>query len=242
MDADELELWNGRPETRNALYELYRHEIDKIVEATIYRMGLPKHADYDAIVSAGHIGSLHAIAKFEVSKGLSFPNFAQWRIRGEMLDELRKSDIGRSVRSIVNQRLRAELELWRKLNREPTQDEVCKHLDWDARQYLLSTTRAQSSIDTVLNRKSADARPTTLKDRVYVPTGRDLESTFREITRGLSIQEQTILYLYYWCGTSMKQTGAAMGLSESRISQMHSDLITKLKTTAGERFADALRA
>ena len=242
MDAEEKKLWQGRPETRNALYDLYRHEIDKIVEATIHRMGLPVSVDYDALVSAGHVGALQAIAKFDLCKGLTFGTFAQWRIRGAIIDELRHSDIKRSVRSIVTQRLQAERDLHEQLQREPTQDEVCELLGWDARQYLLSTRRGQSSIDTVLNRKSGYERPVTLKDRVYVPQGRDLESTFREITRGLNIQEQTILYLYYWCGTTMKLTGQAMGLSESRVSQMHTQLMAKLKTTAGERFVDALRA
>ena len=241
MDADEIELWQGRPETRNALYDRYRHEIDKIVEGTIYKMGLPKHADYDALVSAGHLGSLQAINKFEPGKGLSFANFAQWRIRGAMLDELRSSDISRSVRQVVTQRLQAEQDLWAVLGRLPTQDEVCKHLGWDAKQYLLSTARGQSSIDIVIDRRG-EHRPRTARDLIASPTGRDVESVFREITRGLNIQEQTLLYLYYWCGTPMKQTGAAMGLSESRISQMHSALIDKLKTSAGDRLVDALRA
>ncbi len=204
--------------------------------------GLPKHCDYDALVSAGHLGSLSAIDSFDPSKGHAFGTYAPWRIRGAMLDELRKSDIGRSVRRIVTDRLQAEQDLWHELGRMPTQDEVCQRLGWDQRQYLLSTRRAQSSIDIVVNRRGGETRPRYARDLIVTPTGRDFDAVFREVTRGLNIQEQTLLYLYYWCGTPMKLTGQAMGLSESRVSQMHSALIEKLKVSGGERFVDALRA
>jgi len=198
----------------------------------------PPHIDMDDLVSWGVVGLLDAIDKYDPSKEALFSTYAQFRIRGAVLDHLRSLDwIPRSVRHKAAVIEKATRELEGAHGRPATEDEVAAHLGLTLGEYqdLLSKVgeMALFSIDDfgagggevrfgaeVLGDEEDPARAMLRSERVRL---------LAEAIRRLPEREQTVISLYYQEDLTMKEVGQVLGLTESRVSQIHSQAVLRLK-------------
>ncbi len=222
--------WSRRhePEVREAIVAEYFDMCMAMVKRKIRRTSTV--VDRAGIESAALLGLLQAIDGFKPEKGFKFVTYAQHRIRGAMIDACRDQDhMSRLGRQRVSKQKAAESRLSSELGRKPTYDEVLYEAD-------LTT-------DDVLHDKK---HPVSLQSKrgeiLFKSLGSDsltspfLQSdTFRDFTRGIDIEAQTILYLYFYRQASMSLIGKALGLSESRVSQIMAKLLGDFRQRGKER-------
>jgi len=231
---------------RNRLIELYLPTVRLIALRLVANM--PDSVDPEDLVSAGVFGLTEAIEDFDLARGFKFETFSFWRIRGAMIDQLRELDpVPRLVRQQNAQFAAAMAELFGRFGRPATEQEMADHLkislaqvDKLARQahsmptaslsaptWITDTQRVVSLGDALPDRRSEDPRRRSEDPR---QRARRYE-TLSIVCKGLSRRERLLLILYYYEGVTMKEIGLTLDLSESRVSQMHTELIDRLKTT-----------
>lgn len=218
---------------------LVRYNADRIYSK------LPDEVDLDDLIQAGSFGLKDAIESFDPNRGVKFETYCAPRIRGAILDELRNMDwVPRLVRSRSSKVIQASRQLEMKLGRAPTQEEIAAHLGVPADEFekMLKDSSAVSQVS--LSRKwfesdsDKDVREVdVLQDKtsdspLQILHQRDIKDL---ITRGLSRSEKMILVLYYYEEMTMKEIGDALELSESRVSQMHSSIIARLRSQLANR-------
>jgi len=204
---------------------------------------LPDHVSIDDLYSAGIIGLIDAIDKYDASQGIPFEYYAKIRVRGAMLDEIRSMDwIPRSLRQKSSLLEKTCLTLEQRLGRYPSDEEIAEELEIGIDEYhqLLDETKGISLLpenvhDTICEAKEA-AHLASQSDELFVHTyQREIQSMLAEVIAGLPHKEQVILSLYYHEELTMKEIGAVMGFTESRISQIHTKAILKLRTRLAKR-------
>ncbi len=246
-----LEVWSeykktGSEQLRNQLMENYLHLVKYNAER-IYSK-LPDEVDVDDLMSAGIFGLMDAIDAFDLDRGVKFETYCAPRIRGAILDELRSMDwVPRLVRSRSSIVEKARRSLQMQLGRKPTDDELCEKMGVDDDEYAKIRKDAGAVGVVSLSRKwfetdsNKDVREIdVLKDAKQVNPfkvvqKRDLKEL---ITKGLSRAERLIVILYYYEEMTMKEIGVTLDLSESRVSQMHSSILARLKAQLQHRGAD----
>ena len=224
-------------ETRNRLIEHYmplvRRRADRI------RTKLPREIELDDLISAGSVGLIDAIRAFDPERGVKFETFCIPRVQGAMLDELRSMDWApRMVRSKTSKLNEADKILVGKFGRRPTEEELASFLELpvdDVRQTMVDSSRVNmSSLDKKWNDPSGDgdvSEVDVLPDkRSQAPMERlERAEIIRKCTQGLTQKEKMIIILYYYEDMTMKEIGASLDLSESRVSQMHSAIVKRMK-------------
>lgn len=246
-DVEVEQMWeqffaNRNDATRNALMENYL-SIVKYTAERIYAK-LPDKVELDDLISAGIFGLMDALNAYDPARGVKFATYCSPRIRGAILDELRSMDwVPRLVRSRAHQLTNATRTLEAHLGRLPTDKEIAGELDLNMADFQrlqrdanavgvisLSTTLDSDGekdiceIDIIEDRKS--------KDPMIEAQKRDLKGL---LTKGLTRAERLILVLYYYEEMTMKEIGATLDLSESRVSQMHSSIVARLKAQMDSR-------
>ncbi|MHC5057334.1 MAG: sigma-70 family RNA polymerase sigma factor [Planctomycetota bacterium] len=227
----------GDEATRHELIEAYlplaRHAAERL------KGKLPMCVDIREMISAGAVGLIDAVDKFDPARGILFETYCSVRIRGAILDDLRSSDwVPRAIREKAHHLDRAKLELAFELGREPEEEEIAERMGLSAVEFeaLLKDVdvRSQLSIEGA-GSDGADDRDT---QRIELIEDRSQEQPLdavqlkelREIaTRGLSDKEQRVMSMYYFDGMTMKEIGAILGISESRVCQVHSQIIKLLR-------------
>ncbi|MEQ9616898.1 MAG: FliA/WhiG family RNA polymerase sigma factor [Phycisphaerales bacterium] len=220
-------------------YPLVKYNADRIYAR------LPDEVDIEDLISAGLFGLMDAIDAFDLDRGVKFETYCAPRIRGAVLDELRSMDwVPRLVRSRSSKVDQARNALEMRLGRKPTVDEISKHLGVDEEE-LKKILRDGSAVSiSSLSRtcyqtdSSKDVREIDIveDERQSNPLSeiqrRDLKNL---ITKGLSRAERLIVVLYYYEEMTMKEIGITLDLSESRVSQMHSSILARLKAQMQHR-------
>jgi RNA polymerase sigma factor for flagellar operon FliA len=252
--TDAEQLWKqykaaGTRTLRNRLMEIYL----PLVKYTAERIAtkLPDEVDVGDLMSAGIFGMIDAIEAFDLSRGVKFETYCAPRIRGAILDELRTMDwVPRLVRSRAHKLENATRALETELGRLPTDDEVARRLGVSRDEFdkLIRDATAVSLVS--LSRRFYDGDSSkdmcemdVLEDKrgidpVMEIQRRDLRDL---VTRGLSRAERLILILYYYEEMTMKEIGATLDLSESRVSQMHSSIINRLRNQLRGRHRELQR-
>lgn len=227
----------GAEAARNALVEHYLY----LVRFAAERVGakLPEEVDVDDLMSAGVFGLVDALDAFDLTRGVKFETYCAPRIRGAILDELRTMDwVPRLVRHRSHKLERVTRTLEVELGRLPTEEEISARLDVGAEQFQRVIRDANAVSVVSLSRKhyDGDAQRDVLEldllqdARQADPMSRVQKDDLKElITRGLSRAERLIVVLYYYEQMTMKEIGATLDLSESRVSQMHSATLLRLK-------------
>ncbi|MGK5092617.1 RNA polymerase sigma factor FliA [Deltaproteobacteria bacterium TL4] len=200
----------------------------------------PPSIEKEELYQAGMLGLLDAVDKFEPSKDVQFKTYAEFRIRGAILDELRAMDwIPRSVRSAVSTLEEAHHQLTAKLQREPSDREVAKYLDMSLPEYheFLAKARPLSIMSFEDFGGGEDAQ-----DILEIIADPNVEDPFTKLTLSqsrlevaqaiekLAEQEQLILSLYYEEELNLKEIGEILGITESRVSQIRTKIILKLRS------------
>lgn len=206
---------------------------------------LPSHISLDDLISSGIIGLIDAIHKFDPSKNISFKTYAEFRIKGAILDELRSLDwIPRSVRKKSHVIEKAYAELERHLGRPAEAEEVCQALGLDLEEFfqLLDETKAVSLVELEgvwkANRSAPEVTETEISEILQDDNVRDpfLALHFSELQEimvraidSLPDKEKLLVSLYYYEELTMKEIGEIMGYTESRISQLHTQAVLRLR-------------
>ena len=247
-DRDMKEVWleykAGKTESmRNALMENYLHLVRYNAER-IYQK-LPDEVELDDLMSAGIFGLMDAIDKFDLEHKVKFETYCAPRIRGAILDELRSMDwVPRLVRSRSSKMDSAKKQLEVTLGRSPTPEETAAKMGLPMDEYEKVAKDARATGVVSLNRKwfetdsSKDVREIdVLEDRKSNDPVREIQRRdLKELmTKGLSRAERLIIILYYFEEMTMKEIGATLDLSESRVSQMHSSILVRLRSQMADR-------
>jgi len=216
------------------------------------RAALPPSVDHGDLVSYGMIGLIDAIERFDVKRSVKFETFAIPRIRGAMLDELRALDwVPRSVRARGRELERAMTKLQSSLRRDPTEEELAAELDIPIEEVheRLDASAAMSIVAlediTTVGGDEGDrvSLLDTLADVGAEEPGQAIEA---EETRAALIgaidslidRERSVIVLYYFEGFTLARIGDILGVTESRISQIHSKAVLSLRARMAEALAE----
>ena len=228
---------------RNRLIERYMPLVKYNGERIWSR--LPDGVELDDLISAGVFGLMDAIDAFDMSRGVKFETYCVPRIRGAMLDELRTMDwVPRLVRSKASKLGEAMRTLQARHGRTPTAQELSEHMGISVQEVEKMQSDANAVNLVSLNKKWYEtdsykdvSEIDILEDkRGEDPTKRiQKNDLMRLVTKGLNRNERLIMILYYYEELTMKEIGATLELSESRVSQMHSNIVQRLQIQLGKR-------
>ena len=222
---------------RNRLVEMYLPLVKYNGERIWSR--LPEGVELDDLVSAGVFGLMDAIDAFDLSRGVKFETYCVPRIRGAMLDELRTMDwVPRLVRSKASKLNEAVKNLEARIGRQPTEIELASEMQISVPELekmvldanavnLISLNKKWYETDSYKDVREIDI----LEDKKGEDPTRRIQKAdlMRLVTKGLNRNERLIIILYYYEELTMKEIGATLDLSESRVSQMHSSIVDRLK-------------
>ncbi|MEO0511724.1 MAG: FliA/WhiG family RNA polymerase sigma factor [Planctomycetota bacterium] len=220
-------------------YPLVRYHAERL------HARLPDEVNVDDLVQAGVFGLADAINAFDPERGVKFETYCAPRIRGAILDELRLMDwVPRLVRHRSSKVEQARQQIEMSTGRRATEEEIADHIGVEGEEFdkirrdssavaTFSLTRKAYSGDGDREVREIDV----IEDTTQVNPFRELERTDLQdlITRGLSRAERLIVILYYFEGMTMKEIGATLDLSESRVSQMHSLVLARVKSQVMHR-------
>jgi RNA polymerase sigma factor for flagellar operon FliA len=246
---DIAEVWQaykldpGNKALRNRLVENYLPLVKYNGERIWAR--LPDGVELDDLISAGVFGLMDAINAFDMNRGVKFETYCVPRIRGAMLDELRSMDwVPRLVRSKATKLNEAVKKLEAELGRSPNENELAEYMGISLQELEKLITDANAVNLISLNKKwyetdsYKDVREIDILEdkKGEDPTRRVQKSDLmRLVTKGLNRNERLIIILYYYEELTMKEIGATLDLSESRVSQMHSAIVGRLQNQLGRR-------
>ena len=236
------------PEQRQELLNKYIPLVRNV--ASRMAMGFPRSVELADLVNTGMIGLIEAFKNFDQNRGVKFETYAVPRIRGAILDELRALDwVPRSTRAKSREIERSVAALENSLGRPPKKTELAKHMNLTMRElhYALDDVSGTQilSLDEVIYRED-DSRQVprieTVADKVShcilgdIERG-ELRSFLVEAMERLTDQEKLVIALYYYEELTLKEIGEVMHISESRVSQIHTRAVTKLRGMVSEKFA-----
>jgi RNA polymerase sigma factor for flagellar operon FliA len=202
---------------------------------------LPSNIEFDDLVSSGVIGLMDAIDKYDPSRDNKFKTYAEFRIRGAILDELRAQDwVPRSIREKAKQLERAHLRLEQRLGRVPTEDEVTTELNISKDEYydLLNQVKSVSvfSLDEAGSFNSSDRKSIlSLLESCKVPSPinelnlKAVKDIVTKAIESLPEKQRLVLSLYYYEDLNLKEIGDVLDVTESRVSQLHTQAILWLR-------------
>lgn len=204
---------------------------------------LPDEVCSDDLFTAGILGLMDAVGKYDASRGIPFAVYARTRIRGAMLDEIRALDwVPRGVRQKARRLEKVVRMLECKLGRYPSDDEIAAALEltMDAYQDLLCEVRAISFVPEEVLMGTTDSGECDPQDEhpdtPFQTTYRqEIQAHLAAAIASLGQREQQVLGLYYQEDLTMKEIGAVLGCTESRVCQIHSKIMLKLKSKLAQK-------
>jgi RNA polymerase sigma factor for flagellar operon FliA len=204
--------------------------------------GLPAHVEEGDLVSYGLLGLIGAIERFDPDRDIKFETYAIARIKGSIIDELRSMDwVPRSVRARARDIERAIGELEGKLNRAPNDEEIASKLgitEDELSDSLLEISRSSIAALDELWSSSASGDPVALIDTLEDPEApepqaamsqTELREALGEAIARLPEREKLVVTLYYYEELTLREIGEVLGVTESRVSQLHTKAILRLK-------------
>jgi RNA polymerase sigma factor for flagellar operon FliA len=233
--------WRARPNNalRNRLVEAYQSLVHDVVRRMASR--LPRKIDRGDLETAANFGLMAAIASFDPARGVRFESYGELRIKGALLDELRKQDwLPRPWRHRLERHKRELERLRADKQAEPTDEDVATALEMPLEEYRLVFGTALPGSPTSPNgRNASDASGPASLEIVADMHGEAPEDKLtrdellRLVQQKLSEQEYRIVYLKYWEELAMREIGEIEHLSESRVCKIHARLIERLRERLG---------
>lgn len=249
--SEDRELWinykkSGSLDIREKIIIKYiplvKHVVSKFVN------NLPKNIEYEDLVEYGIIGLLDAVAKFDITKDVDFKTYALLRIRGAIYDELRGLDmLPRTLRKVSKNIEAAYIEIEREKGRPATDEEVCRYLNisikeldeyfskinvaniYSLEESIGDSEDGSSTLGSIIEDKKSENPQEKLEKK-------EIKEALMEGIKGLTEKERTVITLYYYEELTLKEIGKVMDISESRVSQIHSKTVLKLRAKLSARF------
>ena len=224
-------------ELRNRLMERYLSLVRYNAERVWAK--LPEGVDLNDLMSAGVFGLMDAIEAFDMDRGVKFETYCVPRIRGAMLDELRTMDwVPRLVRSKASKVEAARKIVEARVGRPPMEAEIAEQMGLPIQEF--ERMKSDASAVNLVSLEKKWYETDSYKDVREVDVVEDIKcedptvgiqkmDVMRLVTKGLNRNELLIIILYYYEELTMKDIGNTLGLSESRVSQMHSSIVARLK-------------
>jgi len=245
--------WVTFKETNSSeLREKLLEEYLPLVRSVAGRMalGFPRSVEVSDLISTGVIGLVEALSNYDPSRGVKFETYAVPRIRGAILDELRSLDwVPRSTRAKSREIERATVKLENKLGRIPTQRELSKCLKVSTKELLATIDDVSSSsilsLDELIygeddNRQVPRVETVESSSTHNILSDlekKELKAFILSSLNNLTEQERLVIGLYYYEEMTLKEIGEVMQISESRVSQIHTKAVLKLRNMVKEKFA-----
>jgi RNA polymerase sigma factor for flagellar operon FliA len=206
--------------------------------------GLPAHVDEADLISYGLIGLINAIERFELEREIKFETYAITRIKGAIIDELRSLDwVPRSVRAKAREIERANAKLEHRLQRAPTDEEMAAELGIEVQDFLASLLQISNStiaaLDELWTVGDASGDQVSLLDTLQDPGAPDpaavmdqteLKDRVADAIARLPEREKLVVALYYYENLTLREIGEVLGVTESRISQLHTKAVLRLRS------------
>jgi len=206
--------------------------------------GLPAHVDEADLISYGLVGMISAIARFEPEREIKFETYAIPRIRGAIIDELRALDwVPRSVRARAREIERANIKLEHKLQRAPSDEEMASELDVEVEEFQEFLVQISNStiaaLDELWTVSDASGDQVSLLDTIQDPAApdpakvadaTDLKDRVADAIARLPEREKLVIALYYYENLTLREIGEVLGVTESRISQLHTKAVLRLRS------------
>ncbi|HJW76169.1 MAG TPA: RNA polymerase sigma factor WhiG, partial [Thermoleophilia bacterium] len=240
------ELWHkfkheGDQDARNRLILAYA----PLVKYVAGRMssGLPAHIEEADLISYGLLGLIGALERFDPSREIKFETYAIARIKGSIIDELRSLDwVPRSVRSKAREIEKVIALLETRLHRAPTDEEIARELGMEDDEFQTALSQISNTAIVALDElwaiSGSDGDTAALIDTIEDPKARD-PSRMLDVTEmkarlataidALPKREKIVIALYYYENLTLREIGEVLGVTESRISQLHTKAILRLK-------------
>jgi RNA polymerase sigma factor for flagellar operon FliA len=233
---------------RNVLMERHYPLVKYIAERLLQT--LPKSIQIDDLISAGLFGLMDAIRGFDPERGIKFKTYCTTRIRGSILDQLRSQDwVPRLVRLKAGRIDKALQKLTGQMGREPTHAELADALDMDhqelTKEIQAGSAKAMYSLSDKWEDRDDDSsmeKVDVLEDKRSIdPMGElNKQDMMGYITRSLTHKERFIIEQYYQVGHTMREIGEMLSLTESRVCQIHSNVMARLKGLFGSKTSTML--
>jgi RNA polymerase sigma factor for flagellar operon FliA len=206
--------------------------------------GLPAHVDEADLISYGLIGLIGAIERFDMEREIKFETYAITRIKGAIIDELRALDwVPRSVRRRAREIERAHGKLEHRLHRTPTDEEMATELNLSLEEFQESLIKISNSTVVALDElwavSDSSGDQVSLLDTLLDPDAPDpqelldqseLKARLADAIAALPEREKRVVALYYYENLTLREIGEVLGVTESRISQLHTKAVLRLKS------------
>lgn len=245
-EAEKKKLWDKYMKTKSQeIREQLILEYVNLVNLVAGRMGmyLGYTVEYDDLVGYGIFGLIDAIDKFDLEKQVKFETYASLRIRGAILDQIRKMDwIPRTLRQRQRQMDHACMKLESELGRPASDAEIANELDISVEEYNGWKNEAQFmnlvSLDDYLE-QGGDGRMDVAGSRRFdhpeqAVEKRELKKMLAEALKSLTEKECSVITLYYYEDMTLKEISQVLSVSESRVSQLHTKALRKIKEQLGD--------
>ncbi|MDF2670709.1 MAG: polymerase sigma factor SigD [Paenibacillus sp.] len=241
-----MELWKkwkveGLLSAKQMLIEQYLPLVDYVINRLL--IGLPKNVSRDDLCSFGMLGLIDAVEKFDYERGLQFETYASWRIRGATIDGLRQGDwVPRSIREKAKRVEDAYQKLEQEYLRSVTDSEMSEYLqisDKEFQQMLqeISVTTIFSFDEPIKDEESETRLSLMIDEKAKNPEYKVneyyLKESLAKAIEKLTDKERTVVSLFYYEELSLSEIAEVMALSPSRISQLHSKAILRLRGSLG---------
>jgi len=206
--------------------------------------GLPAHVEEADLISYGLIGLINAIERFDLEREIKFETYAITRIKGAIIDELRALDwVPRSVRARAREIERAHAKLEHRLHRTPTDEELAREMGLSGDEFQDALLRISNSTVVALDElwavSDAPGDQVSLLDTIQdhdapdperVLDASELKDRLAEAISSLPDREKIVITLYYYENLTLREIGEVLGVTESRISQMHTKAVLRMKS------------
>jgi RNA polymerase sigma factor for flagellar operon FliA len=238
-NMEQWKLWKeeGELSAKQSLIEKYIPLVDYV--SSRLATGLPKNISRDDLYSYGIMGLMDAVEKFDHQRGLQFETYATWRIRGAVIDGLRQGDwVPRSVREKAKKIEEAYQLLEQQYLRSVTDEEISEFLQMSEKEFLQAlqeiSVAAVCSIDEPIREEESETRLSVLidesaKNPEYKVNEYYMKETLAKAIERLTVKERTVISLFYYEDLSLSEIAEIMSLSPSRISQLHSKAILRMR-------------
>jgi RNA polymerase sigma factor FliA len=205
--------------------------------------GLPAHVDEADLISYGMFGLIGSIERFEPEREIKFETYAVSRIRGAIIDELRSLDwVPRSIRARAREIEETNVKLEHELQRAPTEEELADRLGMeleDFQQALVDISQSSVlALDELWTVSDASGDQVSLLDTIKDPSAVDpqealdaslVRDRLADAIEGLPERETVVIALYYYENLTLREIGEVLGVTESRVSQLHTKAVLRLK-------------